>query len=199
MIFRDVEAGEVVVGKLDLRTVQNLKAHGDEQLLRLVQRDVHRVAVTQPHGVAGDGHVHRLGAELCLQRLFLEAGARFFKLILDGGAHVVRDLTHHRALLRGELAHHLEHARQLALFAKEADAQRVQLIGALDRAESIERFLTDLFKLLFHITAFSFVKCLRQLTRAHAVFRGAKRRRRRSSRARKRVCSCQLTLICKKK
>ena len=99
MIFRNVQLREVIIGKLDLRAVKNFEAHGDEQVLRLVQRDVHRVAVAKLHGLAGNGHIDGLGLELLLERLRLEGGFCLLKLFLDGGADVVGHLAHDGALL----------------------------------------------------------------------------------------------------
>ena len=157
MVLGDVELGEVVVGKLDLRAVKDLEAHGDEDILGLVERLVHRVPVAQLHGRAGDGHVDGLGLEPGLERFLLELRADRLDLFLDGGADVVCDLTHDRALFRGQLAHHLQNARQLALLAEEPHAQRVQLTGVLDAVQSAERFLPDLFQLFFHKRMLLFV------------------------------------------
>ena len=156
VIFRDVQLREVILGKLDLGAVEDLKAHRDEQILRLVERNVHRVAVAKLHGLAGDGDVDGLGLELLLERLCLEGGLCLIELLLDGGADVVCDLTHDGALLGGELAHRLEDGGQLALFAEKADAQGFQLAGIGDGVQRLERLLPDLFKLLFHKMKFSF-------------------------------------------
>ena len=150
MVLRDIQLCEVIVGKLDLGAVENFEAHGDENVLGLVQRLVHRVAVAQLHGRAGDGHVDGLGLQLRLERLFLQLGADGLNLFLNGGADVVRGLTHDRALFRGQLAHHLEDAGQFALFAEKAHAQRVQLARVLDTLQRAQRFLPDFFQLFFH-------------------------------------------------
>ena len=157
VVLGDVELGEVVVGKLDLRAVKDLEAHGDEDILGLVERLVHRVPVAQLHGRAGDGHVDGLGLEPGLERLLLELRADRLNLFLDGRADVVCDLTHDRALFRRQLAHHLQNARQLALLAEEPHAQRVQLTGVLDAVQRAERFLPDLFQLFFHKRMLLFV------------------------------------------
>ena len=156
MIFRNVQLREVIIGKLDLRAVKNFEAHGDEQVLRLVERDVHRVAVAELHGLAGNGHVDGLGLELLLERLRLECGFCLLKLFLDGGADVVGHLAHDGALLGRELAHRFQNGGQLTLFAKKTHAQRFQLVGIANGIERVERLLPDLLKLLFHKMKFSF-------------------------------------------
>ena len=129
VVFRDIQAREVIVGKLDLGTVENAEAHRDEQVLRLVERLVHRVTVSELDGVAGDGDVDCFGFQLRFHRLCLEGGLRFFELFLNCRADIVCRLTHDGALFCRELAHRLENAGQLALLAQKADAQRVQLVG----------------------------------------------------------------------
>ena len=69
------------------------------------------------------------GFQLRFHRLCLEGGLRFFQLFLNRRADVVCCLTHDGTLLCRELAHRLENAGQLALFAQKADAQRVKLVG----------------------------------------------------------------------
>ena len=61
MVLCDVQTGEVIVGKLYLGAVEYAEAHGNEEILRLVERLVHRVPVAQLHGRAGNGHVDGFG------------------------------------------------------------------------------------------------------------------------------------------
>ena len=64
MALFDVQLREVVGGLLDLRAVDDLIAHADEDLLDLLQHAVHRVLVAHFHGLAGNGDIHGLGLEL---------------------------------------------------------------------------------------------------------------------------------------
>ena len=107
--------------------------------------------VTQLDRGSGDGHVDGLGLQSGLHGLFFQFGADGFDFFLNGGADVVRGLTHDGALLCGQLAHRLQNAGQLALLAEKAHAQRVQLPGVLDAFQRAERFLPDFFQLLISL------------------------------------------------
>ena len=157
MVLGDIQLGEVIVGKLDLRAVEDLEAHGDKNILGLVERLVHRMPVTQLDRGSGDGHVDGLGLQSGLHGLLLQLGADGFDFFLNGGANIVRGLTHDGALLCGQLAHRLQNAGQLALLAEKAHAQRVQLPGVLDAFQRAERFLPDFFELFLHKRMLLFV------------------------------------------
>ena len=81
-----------LTSQLHLRPVQHGEAHADEHFLDLVQRGVHGVAAAHLHGLAGNGHVHRLRLQPQLHsgRLHLFRGA--LKGALQGGAHLVGQL-----------------------------------------------------------------------------------------------------------
>ena len=113
--------------------------------------------VTQLDRGSGDGHVDGLGLQSGLHGLFFQFGADGFDFFLNGGADVVRGLTHDGALLCGQLAHRLQNAGQLALLAEKAHAQRVQLPGVLDAFQRAERFLPDFFELFLHKRMLLFV------------------------------------------
>ena len=86
MVLGDIQLGEVIVGKLDLRAVEDLEAHGDKNILGLVERLVHRMPVTQLDRGSGDGHVDGLGLQSGLHGLFFQFGADGFDFFLNGGA-----------------------------------------------------------------------------------------------------------------
>ena len=75
----------------------------------------------------------------------------------NGGADIVRGLTHDGTFLRGQLAHRLQNAGQLTLLAEKAHAQRVQFPGILNAFQRAERFLPDLFELFLHKRMLLFV------------------------------------------
>ena len=124
-----VEPVEVQLGQLHLGAVQHGEAHADEDVLELVQGDIHGVPVAHRHGLAGNGDVQRLGLQPGLQRLGLQLPALGLQLGLQSGAHLVGQLAHGGPLLGGELAHLLEYGSELALLAQILDPQGVQFCG----------------------------------------------------------------------
>ena len=131
MALAGVELVKVIGGQLHLGAVQHGEAHADEDLLQLVQGDVHGVPVAQLGGLSGDGHVHRLGLQPLLQGLGLQAPALLLQSGLQGGPDLVGQLAHGGALLRGELAHHLQNGGELPLLAQILHPQGVKLPGGL--------------------------------------------------------------------
>ena len=150
MPLLDVQAGEVIAGLLDLRAVDNRIAHADEDLLDLLQHLVHRVLMPHREFLAGDGHVDGLRRKALFQRGGLQLGLAALELRLDLGAHAVGQLTHDRALLGGQLAHLLQDGGQLALFAQNPDAQRVERGRVGGGVDGLQRLRLGLFQLLFH-------------------------------------------------
>ena len=126
MALLGVQAVEVVVGQLDLRAVQNGKAHAHKDVLDLVQGQIHGVLVPDGHVLTGDGHIHRLGLQPGLQGGGLQLLAGGLDGALQGGADLVGQLAHGGALLGRQLAHLLEHGGQLALLAQILHPQGVQ-------------------------------------------------------------------------
>ena len=84
-----VEAVEVELGQLHLGAVQHGEAHADEDVLELIQGDIHGVPVAHRHGLAGDSDIQRLGLQPGLQRLGLQLPALGLQLGLQSGAHLV--------------------------------------------------------------------------------------------------------------
>ena len=100
-----VKLGEVILGKLDLRAVEDRVTHADENFLGFVQGLVHGVLMAQADGVAGDGDVQRFVAQLLFQGDGVQCCAALFQMGLDLGADLVGQLPDKGALLGGELAH----------------------------------------------------------------------------------------------
>ena len=157
VILRNVQFGEVIVGKFNLGAVKNFEAHGDKNILGLIERFVHRVAVAQLNRSSGDGHVDCLGLQSGFHGLFLEFGTDGLDFFLNGSADIVRSLSHNGTFLCRQLAHCLQNTGQFAFFAEKAHAQRVQFSGVLDALERAERFLPDLFELFLHKRILLFV------------------------------------------
>ena len=157
MILRNVQFGEVIVGKFNLGAVKNFEAHGDKNILGLIERFVHRVAVAQLNRSSGDGHVDCLGLQSGFHGLFLEFGTDGLDFFLNGSADIVRSLSHNGTFLCRQLAHCLQNTGQFTFFAEKAHAQRVQFSGVLDALERAERFLPDLFELFLHKRILLFV------------------------------------------
>ena len=103
-----VKLGEVILGLLDLRAFEDLKAHADEDVLDLVEHDVHRVLVAELRRFAGHGHIERLGLEAHLEHARIERLAALLECCLKLRAYLVCQLAHGRALLRRQAAHLLE-------------------------------------------------------------------------------------------
>ena len=70
----------------------------------------------------------------------------FLNLRPDG----VCQLSHDRTLLRGELAHLLQHCGELALLAQEPNPQILQLGRGLGLLQGFHSLLLDLCQLFFH-------------------------------------------------
>ena len=100
-----VELSEVILGKLDLRAVEDRVTHADENFLGFVQGLVHGVLMAQADGGAGDGDVQRFVAQLLFQGDGVQRCAALFQMGLDLGADLVGQLPDKGALLGGELAH----------------------------------------------------------------------------------------------
>ena len=118
MALLGVEAVEVVFGQLHLGAVQHLKPHTDEDVLDLIQGDIHGVLVADGVLSTGDGHIQHLGLQTGGQGGLGQGGLFFLQGGLQLGAHRIGQLAHHGTLLGGELAHHFQDGGELALFAQ---------------------------------------------------------------------------------
>ena len=105
VVFGDVQAVKIVIGKLDLRTVHNGKAHTDEDINDLIEHGVDDVLFAERDLFAGHRHVERFGAELCLLQFGGESALTAFDPAFQLAADLVRELADHGTLLGGELAH----------------------------------------------------------------------------------------------
>ena len=139
-----IELVEVVLGQLHLRAVQHGEAHADEDVLDLIQGQVHGVLVSQLHLAAGDGHIHSLVLQALLQGLGLQLTGGGLNGRLQSGADLVGQLAHGGALLGRQLAHHFQNGGELTLLAQILDAQAVQLGGGLGLPKGGQRLRTDL-------------------------------------------------------
>ena len=99
----------------------------------------------------GDGHVQRLLLQPALQG----GGLQLFRAVLQGGlqggADVVGQLAHDGALLRGEPAHHLQHAGELPLLAQVLYPELIEIRGRGRRLEGGHGLFLDLCQLFFHV------------------------------------------------
>ena len=151
MALPGVEAIEVQLRQFHLGAVHDGKAHADEDVLQLVQGNVHGMLMAQGHRLAGDGHVQSLIPQAALQSSGLQLFGAGLQGVLQGGADIIGQLAHDGALLRGELAHHFQHAGKLALFAQVFDPQGVQPRGVRRALKGGEGLGTDLCQLFFHV------------------------------------------------
>ena len=126
MALSGVEAVEVELGQLDFGAVQHSETHADEDLFDLVQGDIHGVAVAQVGGLAGNGHVHGLLGQTAVQGLLVQDLLPLLQSGGEGLPHLVGQLAHHGALLRGEFAHHFQQVGELTLLAQVLDPQLLQ-------------------------------------------------------------------------
>ena len=145
-----IELVEVVLGQLHLRAVQHGEAHADEDVLDLIQGDIHGVAVTGLVGLAGDGHVQSLSLQTVLQGLGLQLLAPALQGLLQGGPDLVGQLTHGGALLGGELAHLLEDGGELTLLAQVLDPEGIQGGGVAGGLKGGQGLGADVCQLFFH-------------------------------------------------
>ena len=160
VVLVGVQAVEVIDGLLDLGAVVYLKAHADEDVLELVDDDVHRVLVPALDALAGQGDVQRLGLELRFQRGLGEGGLAALELGLELGAHAVGQLADDGALLCGELAHLFEDGGELALLAEVLHPQRLKRFGVRGAGDGGCGFGPELFQHLFHfVSDFPFRSC----------------------------------------
>ena len=158
MSLVDVELGEVIVGKLDLGAVHDLKAHSDEDILYLVEDIVHGVLVAESLFLAGERHVHRL----VLKLFFHESRGEGGLALVDGGlylaAYLVRELAHDGALLRGELAHLAQDGGKFALFAEIFDSLRLKKLNAARLVDGLYRGLPQfLHQFLHFVSPYGFI------------------------------------------
>ena len=126
MAFVGIEPVKVVLGQLYLRTVQHFKSHADEDVLDLVQRNVHGMPVAQLRRLPGDGDIQRFRLQTCFQRFGLQAGTGLLHGLLNGRTDVICNLPHDGPLFRRQLSHLLQSGSQLALFPQKTDAQFLQ-------------------------------------------------------------------------
>ena len=145
-----VELGEVVFGLFDLGAFEDLKAHADEDVLNLVEHDVHRVLVAELRRFSGHGHVERLGLEAHLEHAGVERLAALVDRFLQFGAHLVCQLAHGRALLRRQAAHLLEDGGQLTLFAEVLHTQVFQRGDVVRLQNGGDGSLAQLLQHFFH-------------------------------------------------
>ena len=101
MALLSIESVKIVLGQLHLRAVQHSKAHADEDVLDLIQGDIHGMAVTGLVGLAGDGHIQGLSGQTVLQGLCLQLLTTALQGLLQGGTDLVGQLTHSGTLLGG--------------------------------------------------------------------------------------------------
>ena len=150
MPFRCVELVKVIFCQLHLGAVQHLEAHAHEDILDLVQGDIHGVAVAQLHRLAGDGHVHLLQLQPGVQGGLLDP----LLLLLQGGGqgltHFVGELTDNGPLLGGQAAHLLEDGGERTLLPQVFDPQRIQVLGRLGLGEGRKGLAPDLFQFFLH-------------------------------------------------
>ena len=147
----DVQLGEVILLPLHLRAVHDLKAHADEDVLDLIQDVVHGVLVPQLGLPAGQGHVDGLPLQLLLQHGLGHDLPPLLQQALDLAADLVGQLTHHRALLRGELAHLPQDRGHLALFAQVLDAQLLQLFHVVRLEDGLHGLVPKRLHQFFHV------------------------------------------------
>ena len=126
VVERGVERGEVVVARLDVGAVLDGVAHAAEDLLHLLDDLGDEVLGAHVGHAARQRHVHRVGGDARLEGRMLELVATVLERRLHAGAHLVGELAHLRALLRRELAHLTEYARERAPLAGDGDANLVE-------------------------------------------------------------------------
>ena len=151
MGFVDIELGKVIVGQLDLRAVDDLKAHADEDILDLVEDVVHRVLVAQALRLRRQRDVHGFGLESALQKLFRQLLAALVESRFDLGAHTVGELAHDRALLRAQGTHLAQDRRELALLAEIADTLRLERFHVGGLRDRPDRRLAQPLHQFFHV------------------------------------------------
>ena len=150
MALAGVELGEVIFGLFDLGAFEDLEAHADEDVLDLIEHDIHRVLVAELRRLAGHGHIERLGLETHLEHAGVERLAALVERFLKLGAHLVCQLAHGRALLRRQAAHLLEDGGQFTLFAEVLHAQVFQRGDVVRLQNGGDGSLAQLLQHFFH-------------------------------------------------
>ena len=156
MVLGDVQKLEVVVVKLHLGALHRLVAHAHEDVHHLLQGDVHRMQGARAALRAGQGHVDGLGLKPRGLFPLEQLGQARLHLLLDGGADLVDHLTHLRPLLRGQLAHAPQKARQLALLAQDRHPDLLQALAVHGLLDVLHHPLAYLAQHLFHDMTRSF-------------------------------------------
>ena len=145
--LRDVQLLEVVLVVLDLRTLDDLIAHADEDTLDLLEGLRVRMRVTILHLLRRQRHIDRLGRHLRLTCLLLKLRHMLLKLLLDLLAKCIDQLTELRLLLCAQILHGLQQRGDLTLLTKETNTHIIQCIRVLRFADTLLRKLLQLFKL----------------------------------------------------
>ena len=151
MSLVDVEFGKVIIGKLDLRTVDDLEAHADEDVLDLVEDIVHRVLVAEPLRFCRQRNVDRLAHEFLFEPFAGQFGTPLLDRGFDLGTDPVRHLPHNRSLFGTQAAHEAQNSREFALFSQIADPCFFQLFHAGRLRDRVQRGLPQLLHLFFHV------------------------------------------------
>ena len=151
MVLRRVEGGEVIVIRLNLGTLVNLKAHARKGLDHLIPNQGVRVKISATKRNTGEGHIDLLclvaTIQLCLSRLLFKGGQVLEHPVLQR----IDFLSEVRLLLRGNALHEFhESADQAVLPVQELLPELVEGLRVLllHRSGSLGKALLQVLKLL---------------------------------------------------
>ena len=151
MPFLDVQAGEVIVGKLNFGAVNDLVAHADKHILDLLKHLIHRVLVAHLALSTGDGNINGFTCQLCLQYSSMDSGFAFFQPCLNRCTDGIGKLTHNRSFFRRKLAHLLQNGSEFTFLTQQLDPKVFQRCRSRSGIQCCECLVLDLFQLFFHI------------------------------------------------
>ena len=128
MIFWNIECLEVIVVKLYLWSLCNIKSHTDEDFFQLIENDGDWMFFAQNAAFARHGNIQCLGCKALIQKVCFQICLGFFQSFLDLCTNLVCKLTDYRTFLCGEFAHLFQDCGQLSLFTKILYSDCIQIL-----------------------------------------------------------------------
>ena len=154
VILWDVERLEVVVVKLNLRSLCNIKAHAHEDFFELIQYNADWMFFAQHTAFAWHGDIQCFGCKALVEHLSFQLGLGLFEFFFNLCADLVCQLSDDRTLLCGKFSHLFEDGGQLSLFTKIFYSDSIQCFQVLCAFQLGKCLFFNRFQLRFHCKSF---------------------------------------------
>ena len=122
MVFRQIQALEVIVIRFDIRPFDDGEAHAQERVFHQAQSLMKGMFVAHDRFAARQGNVDFFRFDLRSQFLGLDFFHLGLELFFDGIAGRVDELADFRPFFFGKILHFLHDCRQFPFFTQELDA-----------------------------------------------------------------------------